>query len=168
MQSIEMNLQSCSWQTLCQAVIDRFERHQCDHVIRQFFHVKKFGSFSKYVESFDEIVHQLLAHDPHFSTSIITSRFEDGLKPEIKAIVLVNRPKDLDTASSLAILQEEVLVGTSYRENRKMEQTGRSALKMSNNRTSPKNPWLLKKGRLLGALLKSSLEMKENGSSDGI
>jgi hypothetical protein len=37
-----------------------------------------------------------------------TMRFIDGLKPEIKAIVLVQRPKTLDFAWSLALLQEEV------------------------------------------------------------
>lgn len=84
------------------------------------------------MEIFDELVHQLLAHDPSFSTSAITSRFVDGLKPEIKAIVLVHQPKDLDTASTLAILQEEVLLGTSCKENRRVEVPVKSSLKMNN------------------------------------
>lgn len=59
---------------------------------------------SEYVETFDELVHQLLAYDPTFSPTVITSRFVDGLKTPIKSVVLVHRPKDLDTASSLTIL----------------------------------------------------------------
>lgn len=113
MQSIEMDLRKCSWNTLCQAVVDRFERDQHEHVIRQFFHVNQSGSVAEYVELFDEIVHQLLAHDPNFNPAAITSRFVDGLKHEIKVVVLVHRPKDLDTASALAILQEEVMMGNS-------------------------------------------------------
>ena len=35
--------------------------------------------------------------------------FIDGLKPEIKAIVLVQRPKMFDTTCALALLQEEVV-----------------------------------------------------------
>ena len=35
-------------------------------------------------------------------------RFIDGLRPDIKLVVLVQRPKDLDTAATLALLQEEV------------------------------------------------------------
>jgi len=66
-------------------------------------------------------VHQLLTHDPYFNPAIITSRFVDGLKNEIKSVVLVHRPKDLDTASCLALLQEEVLVGFSSKEVRKQE-----------------------------------------------
>jgi len=37
-----------------------------------------------------------------------TIRFIDGLRPDIRATVLVQRPSTLDTACSLALLQEEV------------------------------------------------------------
>ena len=80
-------------------------------IIRQFFHVKQTGSLLEYVEAFDELVHQLLGYDPYFSPTVITSRFVDSLKTSIKSVVLLHRPKVLDTASSLAILQEEVLLG---------------------------------------------------------
>jgi len=111
MQSIEMNLNKCDWKTLCDTITGRFERDQHNHIIRQFFHVKQTGSVIEYVEAFDELVHQLLAYDPYFSPTIVTSRFVDGLKTSIKSVVLLHRPKVLDTASSLAILQEEVLLG---------------------------------------------------------
>ena len=39
-----------------------------------------------------------------------TMCFIDGLKPEIKAIVIVQRPKTFDTACSQALLLEEVAV----------------------------------------------------------
>lgn len=96
---------------MCQAVLQRFERDQHNQVVRQFFHIKQTGSVPEYVELFDELVHQLLAHDPYVNPVVLTSKFVDGLKPEIKDVVLVHRPKDLDTASSLALLQEEVLNG---------------------------------------------------------
>ena len=35
-------------------------------------------------------------------------RFIDGLRHDIKLVMLVQRPKDLDTAATLALLQEEV------------------------------------------------------------
>jgi hypothetical protein len=44
---------------------------------------------------------------------VITNRFIDGLKDEIKAVVMMQRPVDLDTACSLAILQEEIMGGSS-------------------------------------------------------
>jgi hypothetical protein len=62
---------------------------------------------AKYIEKFDSIVHQILAHDPKFSVATITNRFIDGLKEDIRNVVLVHRPANLDTASSIALLQEE-------------------------------------------------------------
>lgn len=50
----------------------------------------------------------MLAHDSTIAPSVITNRFIDGLKDDIRAVVIVHRPQDLDTASSLALLQEEV------------------------------------------------------------
>ncbi|XP_066361411.1 uncharacterized protein [Miscanthus floridulus] len=44
----------------------------------------------------------------------------DGLKPEIRAALLLHKPKDLDTASSLAILQEEILAGPVIRDFKKL------------------------------------------------
>ncbi|CAN6234028.1 unnamed protein product [Urochloa humidicola] len=120
-QSIEADLRKCSWEMLCDSVVDRFERDQHNHVIHQFFHVKQSSSVSEYIELFDELIHQILAHDPYFSTDVITSRFVDGLKHEIKKVVLVHRPKDLDTASSLALLQEEVILGEPTKDWRKSD-----------------------------------------------
>lgn len=122
MQSIEVNLKSFSWRDLCQAVVERFERDQHNHVVRQFFHIKQCGTVAEYVELFDELAHQLLAHDPLFNPVGITSKFVDGLKPDIKAVVLVQRPKDLDTASSLALLQEEVLMGQPSKQWKKNDE----------------------------------------------
>lgn len=119
MQSIEMDLRKCTSENLCYLVLDRFERAQYNQVIRQFFYIKQSSSVAEYIEAFDELVHKMLAHDPYFNPSVGTSRFVDGLRPEIKAVVLVHRPKDLDTASSLAILQEEVLLGYSSSESRR-------------------------------------------------
>lgn len=141
MQYIEMDLRTCNCNTLCQAVVNRFERDQHQHVIKHFFHVRQTGSVAEYVELFDEIVHQLLAHDPNFNPTAITSRFVDCLKKDIKAVVLVHRPKDLDTASSLAILQEEVLVGISNpsRELRKGESFNRYTSKGNSASYSVRN-----------------------------
>ncbi|CAD6338747.1 unnamed protein product [Miscanthus lutarioriparius] len=102
-------------------VVDRFDRDQFNHFIRQFFHVKQSGPVLDYITLFDDLMHQLLAHDPLVNPAILTSKFVDGLKPEIRAAVLLHRPKDLDTESSLAILQEDVLSGHVPREYKKLD-----------------------------------------------
>lgn len=47
---------------------------------------------------------------------MLTTRFIDGLKDDIRAVVLVRCPQDLDTVSSLALLQEDVFSQAPRRE----------------------------------------------------
>ena len=121
MQTIEINLRQCSWEDLCLHVVSRFDRDQFNHFIRQYLHVKQTGPVMEYISHFDYLMHQLLAHDPSVNPAFLTGKFIDGLKPEIRAAVVLHRPKDLDIASSLAILQEEVLSGSSSKEYKKLE-----------------------------------------------
>lgn len=105
--------------TLCA----RFDRDEQNHLTRQFFRIKQTTSVSEYIETFSDLVHQLLAYDPTLAPSVITNRFIDGLKDEIRSVVIVHRPQDLDAASSLALLQEEVFMEYSRKEYKKPKGT---------------------------------------------
>lgn len=50
-----------------------------------------------------------------------TTRFIDGLREDIRAIVIVHRPSNLDSACSLALLQEEVADSARRRDVRRSE-----------------------------------------------
>jgi len=63
-----------------------------------------------YLSRFTELMDQLKVYSPKHDHHYFTMRFIDGLHCDIKAIVLVQRPKDFDTAATLALLQEEVAV----------------------------------------------------------
>jgi hypothetical protein len=52
---------------------------------------------------------------------MITARFVDGLKDEIKMVVVIQSPLDLDTVCSLAILQEDVLLHNGCHDGRRTE-----------------------------------------------
>jgi hypothetical protein len=67
------------------------------------------------------LVDQLTAYDHSTDPLYFTMRFIDGFKFDIKPIVLVQRPKYLDTAYSLALLQEDVST-PSHPSTRKHEQ----------------------------------------------
>ena len=51
-------------------------------------------------------MNQILAHNPAYDPVFFTTRFVDDLKEDIRGMILLHRPKDLDTAYSLATLQE--------------------------------------------------------------
>lgn len=90
LQSLEVSPTYLTWLDLCKAVSDRFERDQHHLLLRKFFHVKQLGSVSEYIEKFDDLVHQILAHDPKFNTATITSHFIDGLRDDIRTVVMVH------------------------------------------------------------------------------
>lgn len=92
LQTVQPSIYSWSWSDFVAIVCARFDRDEHNHLIIQFFHVRQLFDVTKYVELFSDITHQILAHDPNLAPSVITNRFIDGLKKEIKAVVMVHRP----------------------------------------------------------------------------
>lgn len=109
-----------SWHELCVTLNTRFGRDQHTLLIRQFYHIRQTTSVTEYVEQFDQLLHQLLAHENQLNPTMITTRFVDGLKDEVKAVVIIQRPKDLDTTCALGLLQE-VLSNMGKREFKRFE-----------------------------------------------
>jgi hypothetical protein len=112
LQSIENRANAISWDNFCKLVHDRFGRDQHEVLIRQLFHIRQTGSICEYVEQFTQLVDQLAAYTSTTDPLYYTLSFIDGLKDDIKSIVLVQRPQDLDTACVLASLQEELGMST--------------------------------------------------------
>jgi hypothetical protein len=67
------------------------------------------------------LVDQLVAYEHNIDQRYYTTRFIDGLRDDIKSVILIQRPVDLDTACVLALLQEEVTT-TRRSEARKPDQ----------------------------------------------
>jgi hypothetical protein len=122
-----------------QAVSTKFDRDEHNHLLRHFFHIQQMSSsVTEYLEQFSDIVHQLHAHDPSFSPTVITNRFIDCLKKEIRASVMMHRPPTLDTASSLALLQEEATQDTVMERSKYNKKAGFESRKSwSTSVTSP-------------------------------
>lgn len=95
-QTMQSAISKMTWDAFVTAICNRFDKDEHNHLLRHFFHIKQTSSISEYTEQFGDIVHQLLAHDPSFPPSVITNRFIDGLKKEIRAVVMMHHPQDLD------------------------------------------------------------------------
>lgn len=117
-QSIESQICNASWTTFCQLLHDRFDRDQHELLIRRLFTIKQSSSVTDYVKSFTELVDQLAAYSNSTTPVYYTMRFIDGLIPEIKSVVLVQRPQNLDTACVLALLQEEAMASGGVKQPR--------------------------------------------------
>jgi hypothetical protein len=107
LQSINHHVRSASWKELCSWIHDRFGRDQHESLIRQLFHIKQVGTVEEYINKFSELVDQLVAYEYSLDFCYYTTHIVDGLKDDVKVVVLVQRPIDLDTTYTLVLLQEE-------------------------------------------------------------
>lgn len=85
------------------------------------FHISQTTTVSDYVDRFTDLVEQLTAYTPNPDPLAHTTRFIDDLRDDIRRVVLVARPSNLDTACTLALLQEEVSEQGNHREYRTSE-----------------------------------------------
>jgi hypothetical protein len=129
LQSVERRLKQLSWNEFCALLHDRFGREQHESLIRQLFHIKQVGSVTEYVEHFASLVDELTAYESRTDPLYYTMRFIDGLRDDIKSVIMVQRPSDLDTACALALVQEEA--ADSTRRLRFEPSFNRTALKTS-------------------------------------
>lgn len=118
-QSVDKRLKSVLWPEFCVMVLERFGRNEHESPLRQLFHIKQTTSVVDYVDRFTQLVDQLVAYDTPGDSLFFTTRFIDGLRDDVRAVVAVQRPSNLDTACSLALLQDEVADSTRRRDFRK-------------------------------------------------
>jgi hypothetical protein len=121
LQSIEHRAKYFTWDQFCKFVHDKFDRDQHEILIRQLFHIHQTGPIADYIEQFAQLVDQLATYTSTTDPMYYTMRFIDGLRDDIKSIVLVQHPQDLDTAFVLSALQEEVGDTHRRREFKRLE-----------------------------------------------
>lgn len=92
---------------------------------------------------FEELMHNLLAHNSDFDPVYFTTQFLDGLRAEIRAGVALHRPQDLDSAFSLSLLQEELLEAMSRRNYRRQEHGPGRAQQWPLLAIAPPPPWAM-------------------------
>jgi hypothetical protein len=71
------------------------------------FHIHQTTYVSEYVEQFFTIVDQLVAYDSNPNPLYYMMQFVDVLKEDIKSVVMIQCPANLDSACAFALVQEE-------------------------------------------------------------
>lgn len=108
LQSVEDQLGNCTWEMLCEKLGKQFDRGQYQLLYRQAFKLKQNGSVVEYIEKFNTLIHHMLAYKNDIDPTFSVTRFIEGLSREIRAVVMIQRPEDLDIVVALALLQEEI------------------------------------------------------------
>lgn len=111
LQSVQKKLSEFDWDTFSSLLCTHFGRDRHQLLIRQFYTVRQTSSVTEYIVKFELIINHLSSYSDTIHPYYFLTRFVEGLRPDIRAVVLVQRPPDLDTACSLALLQEEVVDG---------------------------------------------------------
>jgi hypothetical protein len=99
-----VDVEHLTWEGLCARVCDQFGRDEFQKLLKQLFHLKQSGFVAEYVQEFTELMHSLQAHTTAWDPELFPSRFVDGLRDEIKRVVIVHQPRNLDAVVSLALL----------------------------------------------------------------
>jgi hypothetical protein len=105
---MEDQLSQLTWEQLCDNLSRQFDRGQYQMLYRQMFKLQQTGSVVEYIEKFNSLKHHMLAYKSDIDPTFFVTRFIEGLVKDIRAVVMIQRPQDLDTAVSLALLQEEI------------------------------------------------------------
>jgi hypothetical protein len=108
LQSIQRKLANTTWEEFCSWLVVRFGRNQHQALLRQLYHIEQTSTITDYVDRFSELIDQLSVYEASLDVLHYTTRFIDGLTHSVRAVVAIQKPVDLDTAYSLALLQEEV------------------------------------------------------------
>jgi hypothetical protein len=111
LQSVIKKLAGLDWLSFSSLLCTRFGRDRHQLLIRQFYAIKQNSTVADYIERFDVLMNHLVSYSDCTHPYYFLTRFIEGLRPDIRAVVMVQRPTDLDTACSLALLQEEVAEG---------------------------------------------------------
>uniref|UniRef100_A0ACD5Z343 Uncharacterized protein n=1 Tax=Avena sativa TaxID=4498 RepID=A0ACD5Z343_AVESA len=98
-----------SWEDFVSSVCEKFGRREFEQLLRQFSRLRQTGTVAEYAVQFNAAMNCLIAHHQSWDPLYFVTKFVDGLRSDIRVVVMVQQPKDLDSAVSLAVLQEEAM-----------------------------------------------------------
>lgn len=113
---MEQRISAADWPTFCAIIHERFSRDQHELLLCQLFNIRHTSTVTYYIDRFVALVEQLSSYTTNPDPLYFTTRFIDGLRDDIRFVILIQRPLNLDTACTLALLQEEALDHGNRRE----------------------------------------------------
>lgn len=87
----------------------KFNGDQYQLLLSQFEQLRQLGSVVDYHVEFEKLAHGLLLYKNSYDDTYFVTWFVSGLKEEIRRVIVLHRPKNVDIACALALIQEEEL-----------------------------------------------------------
>lgn len=83
------------------------DKDQYQILLRQLDSLKQSASVLEYQAEFEKLAHGVLLYNPAIDDTFFVTRFVGGLREDIRSVILLHHPPDVDTASALALIQEQ-------------------------------------------------------------
>lgn len=111
LQSVQRKIAGLNWESFTALLCTRFGRDKHQLLIRQFYAIRQTHSVADFIKRFETLMNHMISYSVLTHPYFFLTRFIEGLHADIRVVVLIQRPPDLDTACSLVLLQEEVADG---------------------------------------------------------
>jgi len=98
-----------SWVELTVAVDTKFSCDLFQNYMKDLMNIRQTGDLQDYYDRFYQAMHRVLVHNDKYDDIFFIIRFIDGLKPNIRTVIQLHKPRTIDAAMSLALLQAKVL-----------------------------------------------------------
>jgi hypothetical protein len=92
LQSTESRVVHISWGEFRNLALERVGRDQHQVLLRQLFHIRQISSVVAYAEQFSQLIDNLNAYQSMPDLLFYTLKFVDGLRDDIKVVVMLKRP----------------------------------------------------------------------------
>lgn len=109
MQTVEHCGQIADWSKLYELMMAKYDKDQYQILLRQMDSLKQTSSLLEYQAAFEKLAHGIVLYNPAIDDTFFVTRFVSGLREEIRVPFMLHRPGDVDTASALALIQEQEL-----------------------------------------------------------
>lgn len=111
LQSVRRKISGLAWESFTALLCTRFGRDRHQLLIHQFYAIRQTESVAYFIERFETLMNHMISYFELTHPCFFLTQFIEGLWADIRVVVLIQRPPNLDTACSLALLHEEVADG---------------------------------------------------------
>ena len=115
LQTIERHVRITDWDHLCDLVFAKYDKDHYQKQLTQLETLTQSGSVVDYQAQFEKLAHGILLYNLAYDHVYFVTRFLAGLKEEIRAPIALHKVRDVETASALALLQEEELSAAKHK-----------------------------------------------------
>ncbi|KAJ4789708.1 polyprotein [Rhynchospora pubera] len=100
--SFRLGIDNPPWELLVEEVFARFSQNATQELVGELKRVQHTGKVMDYIKQFDHVRAKLMRQKPYIPTDFYVACFIEGLREDIKAMVTVLNPKNLNDSYKIA------------------------------------------------------------------